>query len=78
MQSNIFSLPSLPAASDPLAAELYNQQHIDKDVRKILSNHLTAHLKAVENARVLVLGGRSGLVVEMLLPFSRQIDIVEQ
>lgn len=78
MQSNTFFLPSRPAASDPLAAELYNQQHIDKDVRRILASHLSAHLKTVENARVLLLGGRGGLVAEMLLPLSRQIDIVEQ
>lgn len=78
MQNNTYTLPSLPAASDPLSAELYNQQHIDKDVRRILSNHLTVHLKQIGNARVLVLGGRCGLVVEMLLPFSKQIDIVEQ
>lgn len=78
MQSNTFFLPSRPAASDPLAAELYNQQHIDKDVRRILGSHLTAHLKTAENAKVLLLGGRCGLVAEMLLPLSRQIDIVEQ
>ena len=47
-------------------------------MRRILARHLTAHLKAIENARVLVLGGRCGLVAEMLLPFSRQVDIVEQ
>ena len=71
-------LPSLPAGSDPLSIEIHNEHRIDPSVRSLLATHLTAHLDANNKISVLVLGGRCGLVPEILLPFSAQMDIVEQ
>jgi hypothetical protein len=71
-------LPALPAGSDPLAIEIHNEHRIDPSVRSLLTTHLTAHLDANRKISILVLGGRCGLVAEILLPFSAQLDIVEE
>lgn len=64
-----FFLPAKPAASDPLAIDLYSEQNIDCSVRKQLSTHLTSTLPAGKSS-ILIVGGRCGLTAEIFLPYA--------
>jgi hypothetical protein len=55
-------LPALPAASDPLSIEIYNDHHITPKNRNLLVSYLTASLDPNSKIKALVVGGRCGLV----------------
>lgn len=69
-------LPELPAGSDLLSLELYNEHRIDSAVRNQLVTQLTEQLDSTKKVTALVLGARCGLVTEILLPFCSHIDVV--
>ena len=51
---------------------------MDKFVRQKLTDILKKSLPLEKNNRVLIIGGRCGATAEILAPFCRQIDIVEE
>lgn len=76
--SEPFVLPPVSAGVSELISELHSEFKLNKDVVDTLEAKLSLILPQKKENTVLIIGGKCGLTAELLIPFCRRIDIVEE
>ena len=62
----------------PLTMELYSEQNMPPETITELENNFKKALPLEKDNRILIIGGRCGATAEVLAPYCKQIDIVEE